>query len=213
MESKLKTERKIDMKNRMLMVSIAVLVALFAQTVLAGRLLTLAKALESLMPDTESIEEESRVMTDSELNEIKAYLGGALVHHQKGSKSEDVSEKKEYVFHFGIVNGERTEVGVVEEQPGKWGPVEYFIVLDCKSAKVKNIAVMSYREKRGRPIARHSFLSQFYGKGIDDPIQVRKDIRAISGATISSDATCFAVKKVIAMYEVIFLKNKLAMAE
>jgi Na+-translocating ferredoxin:NAD+ oxidoreductase RnfG subunit len=48
-------------------------------------------------------------------------------------------------------------------------------------------------------------LDQFTGKGSSDPIALNKDIRAISGATISSDATCFAVKKVLALYEEAFL--------
>ena len=67
---------------------------------------------------------------------------------------------------------------------------------------------MSYKEKRGRPIARKSFLKQFIGKRSGDPVQVRKDIRAISGATISSDATCFAVKKAIAIVETVILKKE-----
>ena len=64
---------------------------------------------------------------------------------------------------------------------------------------------MAYQEKRGRPIARNNFLDQFTGKGSSNPITLNKDIRAISGATISSDATCFAVKKVIAFYEEAFM--------
>lgn len=100
------------------------------------------------------------------------------------------------------------DVAIMDEQPGKWGPVYYIILLDLKTAKVKNLAVMAYQEKRGRPIARQSFLKQFIGKGSSDPIQVRKDIRAISGATISSDATCFAVKKAIAVVEAVILKKE-----
>ena len=39
---------------------------------------------------------------------------------------------------------------------------------------------------------------------------VARDIRAISGATISSDCTCFSVKKAIAIYEEVFKKSMLA---
>jgi len=139
---------------------------------------------------------------------LTGLLGGSLVHFQKGSESEAVSETTEFEFFYGIKEGKKTSVAIIDQQPGKWGPVVYVILLDMKTAKVKDMAVMSYKEKRGRPIARKNFLKQFFGKGSSDPIKVRKDIRAISGATISSNATCFAVKKAIAVVEAIILKKE-----
>jgi len=64
---------------------------------------------------------------------------------------------------------------------------------------------MSYVEQRGRPISTRRFLSQFIGKTSKNPIQVGKDVDAVSGATISSRASAFAVKKVIALYEAAYL--------
>ena len=75
---------------------------------------------------------------------------------------------------------------------------------------------MEYKEKRGQPIARRNFLDQFVNKSDKDPISVRgekgipKDIRQISGATISSDCTCFAVKKVLALYKNVYMKSMFA---
>ena len=109
-------------------------------------------------------------------------------------------------FRFEL--SQKAGVAVIEEQPGKWGPVEFIVALDPVSGKVKNLGVLAYSEKRGRPIARRNFLDQFVGKGGSDLIQVHKDIRAVSGATISSEASCFAVKKVIALYELLYLKQK-----
>jgi Na+-translocating ferredoxin:NAD+ oxidoreductase RnfG subunit len=173
----------------------------------AMRLLTREEALKEMFPDAQSISNHTRLMTVDEVERIKARLGGQLVHYQEGSKSEKVDEQLEYHFYFAMAAGNETGVAIVESQPGKWGPVEFCIALDPKTAKVKNLAVMSYEEKRGRPIARNNFLKQFIGKGSEDPIQVRRDIRGISGATISSDCTCFAVRKAIVMYEELFLNK------
>ncbi len=110
-------------------------------------------------------------------------------------------------------NNKAVKIAIIDAQPGKWGHDEFIIAIDLNTGKINNMAVMSYKEKRGRPIARLNFLKQFFGKGSIDPISVksakgiRKDIRAISGATISSDCACFAVKKVIAIYEEVFLKK------
>ena len=103
---------------------------------------------------------------------------------------------------LGIKAGETTGVALVEVQPGKWGPVKYIVALDL-TGKVTNLAVMSYVEQRGRPISTRRFLGQFIGKTGKSPITVGKDVDAVSGATISSRATAFAVKKVIALYETV----------
>ena len=179
----------------------------FSANCFAMQLLTKEEALKQMFPGAQSISTTTRMLTPDEVDKIKARLGGQLVHYQEGSKSAKVEEKLEYEFYFAMVNGVKTGVAIVEDQPGKWGPVEFCIALDPVTAKVRSLAVMSYEEKRGRPIARNNFLSQFTDKCSKDPIQVRKDIRAISGATISSDCTCFAVREAIVLYEELFLNG------
>ncbi len=180
---------------------------------MARTLLTQEQAIQEMFPDVDEVSNRTLTASNDQINRIKEKLGGSLIHYQRGSESEMVQEKTEFKFLFGIKDGKEIGVAMIEEQPGKWGPVTYIIMLDPATAKVKNLAVMSYKEKRGRPIARRSFLKQFIDKGSSDPIKVRKDIRGISGATISSDATCFAVKKVIVVYEELFLKGKLTLKE
>jgi hypothetical protein len=65
---------------------------------------------------------------------------------------------------------------------------------------------MSYQEKRGRPIARLSFLRQYRGKTSKSRLKVGKDITGVSGATISSISATFAVKKAIVLYKEFYLK-------
>jgi Na+-translocating ferredoxin:NAD+ oxidoreductase RnfG subunit len=101
-------------------------------------------------------------------------------------------------------DGKKTGVALIEVQPGKWGPVKYIVALDL-TGKVTNLAVMSYVEQRGRPIATRRFLGQFVGKTGKNAITIGKDIDAVSGATISSRATAFAVKKVVVLYDTFFL--------
>ena len=168
-------------------------------------LLTKEQALKQVFPDVDQVTTETITLTSAEVAKIKSRLGGQLVHYQAGSQSGKVNETINYTFYIGIKNNKQVGVAVIEEQPGKWGPVDFIIALSPNPGKIKNMAVMAYQEKRGRPIARNNFLDQFTGKGSSDPIALNKDIRAISGATISSDATCFAVKKVLALYEEAFL--------
>jgi Na+-translocating ferredoxin:NAD+ oxidoreductase RnfG subunit len=49
-------------------------------------------------------------------------------------------------------------------------------------------------------------MRQYVGKTSRSTLQVGKDITGISGATISSRATTFAVTKAIVLYEELYLK-------
>ncbi len=195
------------MNKRNIIITLFTISFLFS-SVYAFRLLTKKVALNKVLPDVENIIEETRTLSAVDKEELKNKLNGITIFHQEGSQSSIVKEKNEYTFYFGMKNGKKIGVAVVEKQPGKWGPVEYIIALDATNGKVINVAVMSYTERRGRPIARKNFLKQFIGKKYTDPLKIRKDIRGITGATISSAATCFAIKKISALYEILFLNEK-----
>ncbi len=169
-------------------------------------LLTDDAALKQMFPDADNVMTEDIVLDDAQLDKVKSQLGGKWVLYQAGSKSKKVGEENNCTFYFAEKDGEKTGIALMETQPGKWGPVKYIIALDM-TGKVKDLAVMLYVEKRGKPIARRRFLGQFIGKTSADPLMVKKDIDAISGATISSRASAFAVKKVIVIYETVYLNK------
>ena len=200
-------------KQKVLILGFGFVCLFFFNILSASTLLTQEEALKEMFPNVDEIVTEVITPSADVIAQIKNELGGSLVHVQSGSQSEAVDESTQFTFYYGLKNGEKIGVAIIDTQPGKWGPVQYIICLDPKVGYVQNLAVMSYKEKRGRPIARKSFLKQFIKKNIGDPIKVRKDIRAISGATISSDATCFAVKKVIAIFKYAVLDSKVAVLD
>ena len=65
------------------------------------------------------------------------------------------------------------------------GPFTIRVLLDPR-LYVKQAKVILYPGKRGREVCSPVFTRQFNGKGPKDPLQLGKDIDAISGATISS---------------------------
>ena len=194
-------------------------VIIFSTNSFAVQLLTKEKALQEMFPDVDKVTTEEIKLTAAQITKVKERLGGKLVHYQKGSKSEGVEEKTTYTFYYGMKNDKIIRIAIIDVQPGKWGPVEYIVAINLNPGTVQNLAVMAYMEKRGRPIARRNFLKQFVGKTKNDPISVksskgiRRDIRSISGATISSDATCFTVRKVLALYEEVFLKKSVQVSQ
>ena len=145
-------------KKQLTIVIVCVIIGILSTSVYAVRLLSKKVALKKMLPEAEKVVEETRKLTKEEKDKIKKNLGGVMVFYQPGSESEKVYEQNEYTFYFGMKGDKKTGVAIIEKQPGKWGPVEYIIALDATTAKVTDIAVMSYTERRGRPIARRNFL-------------------------------------------------------
>jgi Na+-translocating ferredoxin:NAD+ oxidoreductase RnfG subunit len=184
---------------------LSVLLALVLVRPAAGVvLLNQDQALKEMFPDAAKVTSEVHVFTTAQADSAKAQLGGKWTLYQAGAKTEESTENDSVTFYFGIKDGKKIGVALVEVQPGKWGPVKYIVALDL-TGKVTNLAVMSYVEQRGRPIATRRFLGQFVGKTGKNAITIGKDIDAVSGATISSRATAFAVKKVVVLYDTFYL--------
>ena len=195
------------MSKRIISLIIVVLCIMFALPELcyAFVLLTKEQALEKAFGKDREIVTETKQLKGQKLSKVKKRLGGKLVHYQAGSESRRVKGKTNIDFYFALKDGKKTGVAIIDVEPGKWGPVKFIIALDLKGA-VRRVRVMSYQEKRGRPIARRSFLRQYRGKTSKSLLRVGKDITGISGATISSRSATFAVKKAIVLYEELYLK-------
>ena len=194
-------------KRSVLLVAAAICLSLvFSDTCYAMRLLTQEEALKKVFGPDAKIVTESKELVEPALSKAKERLGGNLVFYQKGSKSAGVEAKTNFDFYFAIKDGKKTGIAIIDDEPGKWGPVEFIITLDLQGT-VTRVEVLSYQEKRGQPIARHSFMSQFEGKTSKSSLQIDKDINGISGATISSRCAAFAVKKAIVLYEEIYLNK------
>lgn len=176
------------------------------QTVcLAFTVLTEEQAMKEVFFSGAVIETETKTLSGDTLKQIKAALGGEIVHHQEGSESADVQSNKQITFYFAKKDGERKGVAIIDEEPGKWGPVTFIIAMDIKGT-IKAVRVMSYQEIRGRPIARLAFMNQYKGKTVNSTLEVGRDIVGISGATISSRAATFSVKKALVIYNALYLK-------
>jgi Na+-translocating ferredoxin:NAD+ oxidoreductase RnfG subunit len=169
-------------------------------------LLTKEDAFKEVFFSGAEIEKETKELTGATLARIKERLGGNLIYTQEGSESAPVESQTKIDFYFAKKDGERRGVAIIDVEPGKWGPVEIITAMTTE-AVVKNVRVLSYQEQRGQPIARNSFMNQYSGKTSKSPLTVDKDIIPISGATISSRAATFTVRKAIVIYEEVYLKK------
>jgi Na+-translocating ferredoxin:NAD+ oxidoreductase RnfG subunit len=85
----------------------------------------------------------------------------------------------------------------VRNVKGKDQPITYLVATDSTDA-LRDIDVLVYREPYGGEVAYDPWRKQFRGKTAADPLQIGKDIRVVSGATISSNSVTRGVRQTLA---------------
>jgi len=91
---------------------------------------------------------------------------------------------------------------VIDNVRGKDMPITYCVVVDEKLS-VHRIDILAYRESFGGEIRNESWLRQFFGKRPGDELRPGKEIRSITGATISARAVTLGVRKVLSVLHVV----------
>jgi Na+-translocating ferredoxin:NAD+ oxidoreductase RnfG subunit len=74
---------------------------------------------------------------------------------------------------------------IVDQIIGKHEFIDMAVALS-PAGKVKGVEILEYRESYGHEIINVKWLAQFIGKGPGKRLEIEKDIRNISGATLSS---------------------------
>ena len=95
---------------------------------------------------------------------------------------------------------------VIVEEIGKHRPIT-FVVGVGNDRKIKDAALMVYREAYGGEVRDRRFLQQYKGKESKDPLLPYRDIQNISGATLSVEAIGRGSKKALALVDLIYFED------
>lgn len=91
---------------------------------------------------------------------------------------------------------------IADEVVGKHEFIPFAVGLDERGA-VKGVEILEYREAYGGQIREASWLRQFTAKGPNGKLRLDKDIRNISGATLSCKHVTDGVSRLLATYDVV----------
>jgi len=80
---------------------------------------------------------------------------------------------------------------------GKDQPITVLVAMD-PADRLKDVDILVYREPYGGEVAYEPWRRQFRGKSAGDSLRVGKEIRSISGATISVHAVTLGVRRMLA---------------
>jgi FMN-binding domain len=160
----------------------------------AGSFLTLDEAPHAVFPEGTTVEQQHVPSTPQLREAIMADLGAT-----KPSLWEP-----DYVLFTVRRDGNLLGYAVVVEEIGKHRPIT-FVVGVRPEGVVQDVALMVYREPYGGEVRAPRFLAQYRGKNRTAPLLPFRDIRNITGATLSTEAIGRGVRKALALLRALTL--------
>jgi thiamine biosynthesis lipoprotein len=148
------------------------------------------EALRSLLPEADGVKEDTVSLTDAQRERLVALINGKV-------------SERDVTFWIGEQAGRVVGYATVLNIIGKEQPITFMVAVS-PDGTVRGVQVMTYRESQGSEIRSKRFLEQFRGKTLAAPLKLGRDVHGISGATLSSRSTVFAVKKTLALVAVVY---------
>lgn len=113
------------------------------------------------------------------------------------ASGEPVRDKRVRVFW-----GPKGQALFIDRVVGKHDYITYAVAVQ-DTGDVKGIEIMEYRETYGSEVRGADWRRQFVGKSAKDPLKLDRDIKNISGATLSSSHITAGVRRILATYGIL----------
>lgn len=91
---------------------------------------------------------------------------------------------------------------IVDQVVGKHEFITFALALD-PTGGVKSTEILEYREAYGSQVRNPRWLAQFKGKHAGDSLRLGKEVKNISGATLSSKHVTDGVRRLLATYKIV----------
>jgi thiamine biosynthesis lipoprotein len=155
--------------------------------------LTREEAMQRLIPQAEEFQEDRVTLTAVQKERLQTIL-------------EKKVPEENYTFWIAKRAGAPIGYAVLLDVIGKERPITFMIAVGPEG-RVIGVEVLIYRESQGSEIRSGRFIRQFIDKTLSAPLKLGRDVDAISGATLSSRSTAYAVKKALALVAVVYGKE------
>ena len=161
-----------------------------------GILLKESEAPKAVFPDATSIERKVIRSTEELKEKIRQRMGKTKPSIWEESYVTFIAKKDDTVLGYAVI----------VEEIGKHRPITFIVGIGT-DRKIKDAALMVYREAYGGEVRDRRFLQQYKGKQLKDPLLPFRDIQNISGATLSVEAIGRGSKKALAVVETVYLEG------
>jgi len=159
----------------------------------AAQFLTVEQAQRGFFPDADSFQEKKLELSGEQFAQIEV-------------RSRTRMRLKRYRIWEAFAHGQRMGVVIVDEVYGKHEFITYAMAIDS-SGKIVGVEILTYRESYGGEVRNAQWRGQFVGKKAGDQLELDKDVRNISGATLSCQHVTEGIRRNLALYHVALTKN------
>lgn len=162
--------------------------ALRPDTASAKVLLSQKEALALAFPEGVKVERRTAYLTDAQLAAAAA-------------DARTPVDSKVWTYYVGTSSKGAAGTAYFESHKVRTMNEAFMVVVD-PDASVRFIEILSFAEP-DEYMAPGKWLDQFRGRRLDDELMLRRGLRNITGASITSDAMTRAVRRVLAVHRVL----------
>ena len=154
------------------------------------------EAPRAVFPETTSVDRKVIPSSEDLRSKIAQRMGKTKASLWEDSYVTFIAKKGESILGYAVI----------VEEIGKHRPITFVVGIGTDH-KIKDAALMVYREAYGGEVRDRRFLQQYKGKELKDPLLPYRDIQNISGATLSVDAIGRGSKKALALVDLVYLEG------
>ena len=176
------------MKNRFLSVWFASAVLLAGVSVWSTVLITVEEALDLVFPEATTTRQT--LFLSDEQRSLAAKESGAEISSSLVTRYEAKNEQGE-VLGWAYLDTHRVRTL----------PETLMIVVDADGV-VQRVEVVTFREPL-EYMPREGWYRQYDGQDLDDDLALKREIRPVTGATLTARATTDAVRRILAIHEAV----------
>ncbi len=179
----------MELRRRLHFLGLALAAAALLPSVASAKVLLSQKdALALAFPDGVKVERRTAYLTDAQAAAVEKDAGSPL-------------DSKVWSYYVGTSS--KGVVGTAYFESHKVRTMnEAFMVVVDPDATVRFIEILSFAEP-DEYLAPKKWLGQFAGKPLDDQLLVRRGLRNITGASITSEAVTRGVRRVLAVHKIL----------
>lgn len=129
-----------------------------------------------------------------------AYLTSEQVRRARDLSGEEVPSAL-VTYYTATKAGQPAGTAYFDTHRVRTQPETLMIVVD-PAGRVARVEVISFREPE-EYLPRGAWYGQFHGRKLDRDLQVKRSLRPVTGATLTVRATTSAVRRVLALHQVL----------
>lgn len=123
----------------------------------------------------------------------------------EAEKIADISGERVRTKQVQVLRSPKKNFVFIDQVLGKHEFITYAIGIGA-DGKVRGVEILDYRESYGYQVRNQDWRAQFHGKDVEAPLKLTKDIKNITGATLSSAHITSGVRRILRTYEAVRIR-------